>query len=188
MNDYEKQAEKFLKDTNTTFKAEFLKNGSHFPNDTEARDIYTITLTRGGRFYKFDFGQSIKESGFILRDKNTKKEAKYIWIKELEEAYNKDRDKDKLLRAIHLNLEGGFGFRKDIKPFEVIYGKIPTAYDVLSCLTKHEINDFDDFCDEFGYDTDSRKAEKIYKAVVEEWKNVKILWSDEEIEELQEIN
>lgn len=34
------------------------------------------------------------------------------------------------------------------------------------CLTDGLIakNSFEDFCSEFGYDTDSRKAEKIYKA------------------------
>lgn len=43
----------------------------------------------------------------------------------------------------------------------------PTAADVLYCLCSDaragEL-DFEDFCSEFGYDTDSRKAEKIWKA------------------------
>ncbi len=30
----------------------------------------------------------------------------------------------------------------------------PTAYDILACLTKYEVGTFDDFCSNFGYDTD----------------------------------
>lgn len=131
MSEYEKQAEKFLRDTNTEFKAEFLKHGLHFEDDKDKRDIYLITLKRGEKEYKFNFGQSLNDS-----DGNTK----------------------------------------------------PTAYGVLCCLTKYDPDTFEEFCSSYGYDEDSRKAERIYKAVVEEWKNVKMLWTDEEIEKLQEIN
>ena len=62
----------------------------------------------------------------------------------------------------------------------------PTMYDVLACLTKSDPGSFEDFCDEFGYDTDSRRAEKTYKAMVKEWKNVNRLFGDI-LEELYEI-
>lgn len=65
---------------------------------------------------------------------------------------------------------------------------IPTAYDILACLTKYDPGTFEDFCSEFGYDTDSRNAERTYKAVVKEWEAVNRLFTDEEIEELAEIN
>lgn len=50
------------------------------------------------------------------------------------------------------------------------HGAEPTAGDVLGCLildaTGYEnARDFEDWCSEYGYDTDSRKAERIYKAV-----------------------
>lgn len=63
----------------------------------------------------------------------------------------------------------------------------PTAYDVLACLEKYEVGTFADFCSEFGYDIDSRKAYKVYKAVMKEWKNVELLFTPEQIELLQEI-
>lgn len=63
-----------------------------------------------------------------------------------------------------------------------------SEYDVLACLQKHDPGTFEDFCSEFGYDEDSRKAEKVYKAVLNEWRNVAMLWNDFEIEQLQEIN
>lgn len=64
----------------------------------------------------------------------------------------------------------------------------PSAYDLLTCLTKYDPGTFEDFCSEFGYDSDSRKAEKTYKAVVRDWHKVNKFFTPEEIEELQEIN
>jgi hypothetical protein len=64
----------------------------------------------------------------------------------------------------------------------------PTMYDVLACLTKYDPGTFEDFCGEFGYDTDSRKAYKTYKAVKREWENVAILFNDEQLDMLREIN
>lgn len=65
--------------------------------------------------------------------------------------------------------------------------KHPTAYDILCCLTKGDPGTFEDFCNDYGYDEDSRSAERIYNAVVEEWKKVQTLWTEEEIEKLWEI-
>lgn len=67
-------------------------------------------------------------------------------------------------------------------------GKTPTPYDILACLQKYEVGSFENFCDEFGYNVDSIKAEKTYNAVVKEWQEVQKLWSDGEIALLQEIN
>jgi len=69
------------------------------------------------------------------------------------------------------------------------YGNTPpTPYDVLACLTKYDCGDFENFCSDFGYDIDSRKAYKTYKAVLKEWKNVERLFTSERLEQLQEIN
>jgi len=48
-------------------------------------------------------------------------------------------------------------------------GKRPTAVEVLDCLASdaagiENTGDFDDWCADYGYDTDSRKAERIYRA------------------------
>jgi hypothetical protein len=64
--------------------------------------------------------------------------------------------------------------------------EIPTAYDVLACIQKYDVGNFEDFCADFGYDTDSRKAKKTYHAVLKEFQNVNYLFSDV-IEKLQEI-
>ena len=171
---YEQQAEAFLKATNTEFKCEFLKHGKHFVDDKETRDIYRITLTRGKRSYTFNFGQSIVNSGFyytkgrqviqIDRSQLTNKNL-VLWIKL--------RDYD---------------FLNNGKSDKIHYPVAPTAYDVLACLTKYDPDTFENFCSEYGYDEDSRKAEKIYNAVLDEWRNVCALFTDEEIEQLQEIS
>lgn len=64
----------------------------------------------------------------------------------------------------------------------------PTAYDILSCFTKYDPGTFENFCADYGYDTDSRKAEKIYNNVVKEYDNLKMLYSDKELELLAEIS
>jgi hypothetical protein len=63
----------------------------------------------------------------------------------------------------------------------------PTMYDVLSCLQKYDVGSFEDFCDDFGYDNDSRSAEKTYKAVCKEYEAMERLFSSEELELLSEI-
>jgi hypothetical protein len=62
----------------------------------------------------------------------------------------------------------------------------PSAYDVLACIVKQDPGSFHDFCSEYGYNEDSKKAEKIYQAVVEEYKNVMDMFGDV-IDELREI-
>jgi len=80
--------------------------------------------------------------------------------------------------------------------FSVVFGQsihctendqTPTAYDLLACLTKYDVGTFENFCGDFGYDTDSRSAERTYKAVCKEWEKVSKFFTAEEIEQLQEI-
>lgn len=67
-------------------------------------------------------------------------------------------------------------------------GHEPCEYDVLACITKSEPEDtFEDFCSSYGYDTDSRKAERIYKAIQREFKGINRVFGDV-LEQLQEIN
>lgn len=127
--DYQKQANDFLKATNTTFTSTYKTHDKFFIDDKDYRDIYIIVLKNSSHRYRFTFGQSIANAG-----------------------------------------------------------QNPTAYNVLACLTKYDVGTFENFCSEFGYDTDSRKAYKTYKAVLREWKNVERLWTPEQIELLQEIN
>lgn len=80
-----------------------------------------------------------------------------------------------------------FNFGKSINQSTGDGGNKPRPYDVLACLTKYEVGSFENFCSDYGYDIDSRKAYKIYKAVMKEWKNIELLFTPEQIELLQEI-
>lgn len=43
-------------------------------------------------------------------------------------------------------------------------GKDAKPYDVLACLEWYAAEDYQEFCSEFGYETDSRKAYQTWKA------------------------
>jgi len=64
----------------------------------------------------------------------------------------------------------------------------PTAYDLLACIQKYDVGTLDDFCSEFGYDVDSIKTGRIYRAIRGEWRKVMRFFTNEELEDLQEIN
>jgi hypothetical protein len=172
--DYLKQAIDFLQKTDTSFKCDFLKNDFHFSGDKEKRDIYRITLKRGSRKFSFNFGQSLNDSGFY-----------YTKGRQIIEIDRKQIENKHLAATIKAK---DYDFMHNGKSDKIHYPVVPNEYDVLACLTKYDPGDFEDFCNEFGYDTGSRSAKKTYKAVVKEWMKVCSIWNDEEIEKLAEIN
>ena len=166
---YEIQAEKFIEKTGVKLEVKFLKFGKHFDSDTEKRDIYHITMLRGEKDFSFNFGQSIANSHYYV------------------DYHLKGRKYD--CNGYSIGEEKGSNYCNIGKCDFVtkVNGKKPTACDILACLTKYDPETFEDFCSNYGYDTDSRSAEKIYNAVKTEWQNVKNMFSGKEIEELQEI-
>lgn len=89
-------------------------------------------------------------------------------------------------------------FKRGNRQFSVEFGQSiansdygntpPTAYDVLTCLEKYEYQNFEDFCSAYGYDSDSRSAEKIYKACAKEFTKVYKDGSEEGDFEWEEID
>lgn len=85
--------------------------------------------------------------------------------------------------------------RKDGKSMRIHFGQSlakgstpPDEYDIIACLTKDDPGSFENFCSDFGYDTDSRRAEKTYKAVKAEWKKMLRVFGDGEcLDDLREI-
>lgn len=150
-SEYQLQAEKFLADTKTSFEAELVGHGPYFEGDTESRDIYKITLTRQElRPFIFKFGQSIVHSGPSIK-----------------EDYKYTREFMRSGRMVAFKPEHFEQKRQ-----------APNAHDVLATLTKNDPETFEDFCNNYGYDTDSRKAEKVYFAVQKEYKEVIRLFND----------
>lgn len=169
---YERQAQDFLNAVGATIKIEYKRSGKHFDSDTEDRDIYSVLILRGNRSYLFDFGQSLNDSGFYVKIGKNKYPLRSEWLKAKDLAFK-----------IKYLINSGYTSSIDT----IHYPKAPTPYSILACLTKYDPGTFEDFCSEFGYDTDSKKAEKTYNAVKEEYLNVCSLFSDAELEQLQEI-
>jgi len=59
MDNYLKEAKRFLKKHNAKMNIEFLKKDYYFNDDKEKRNIYRITLKRDNKKYTFKFGDSI---------------------------------------------------------------------------------------------------------------------------------
>lgn len=153
----------------------FKENRRYFLDDKEARDVYDVKIERGKRVWEFEFGNSIADSEFVaVYGRSRYKIPSEMRTKTLHE----------IKRYVKLNLQPVFG---SVAADKIIMPKPPTSYDVLACLTKYDVGTFDDFCYEFGYDTDSKTADRVYAAVKEEWLNVCRIWNDQEIKELSEI-
>ena len=127
MTNYTQQAEQFAKTYGVKLKTGEPEYRPFFPDDKESRFVFPCVLSRGGKSYRFKFGQSIMQGA-----------------------------------------------------------NPPTLYDILSCLTKYDPYTFETFCGDYGYNEDSRKAEKVFKAVQREYKAVERLFGDI-LTELQEI-
>lgn len=178
ITDHDKQALDFLAKTGATLKIQFSRHGKHFDDDKETRDIYTVTIQRRQRSYTFDFGQSIANSGFYY----TKGKQRI----DLDRKYL-GKSKEQLVFIIRGTPMHDRDFLNNGKSDIIHIPVAPTAYDILTCLTKYDPGTFEDFCGEFGYDTDSRRAEKTYNAVMDEYRQVAMLFDEDEMEQLREI-
>lgn len=173
---YEQQALDFLNKTNTEFTVAFIKHGKHFEDDKYERDIYNITLKRGNRKFSFNFGQSFNASGEYKVAEHLRNKSWCERITGGKICINKEEYKNLLWMT---------DIKKDI--LKNPNYSAPTAYDILACLTKYDPGTLGDFRDEFGYNSDSKKAEIVYNAVKDEYNNLCMLFSDEEIAQLTEI-
>lgn len=177
MTDYQKQAQDFLNKTQTTIKKEFDRYGKHFDNDKYERNIWTITMSNKYHTYTFKYGDSIINSSID-------------WTK-----YNLPAHQVKILQAKGIVnydtlLKSKFEFENwyRIKAIAKNYTPVePDDYSILACLTQLYSTDFADFCSDYGYDTDSMRAKKIFDACVIEDSNLRKLFDRSELEELAEI-
>lgn len=161
ISEYEKQADEFMKKYGVTMETKLLGNMPYFDDDKENRDVYQITLKRGNKTWSFRFGQSIVNS----------KSEKVYYLDQIKKIHNWN-----IKDFIYI---GNSQYKK--KPIA------PTPYDILATITKSDPGTFADFCGDFGYDEDSRKAEKTYFAVQKEYQEVSKMFGDC-MDELQEIN
>lgn len=153
----------------------YKENRKYFPEDKEPRDVYEILIERGNRKWKFEFGNSMNDSEFV---------AVYGKTKYPIPASFREKSNSEIALYVKQNLQSDFG---TVKADQIIRPVPPSEYSVLACLTKFDPGSFEDFCSEYGYDSDGKTADRVYADVKEEWLNVCRIWSDSEIEELCEI-
>jgi hypothetical protein len=187
--DYAKQASDFIASTGLKITKQYQGHRSYFPDDKEQRAVWSITFSREDKSaharwplkpsYTFTFGQSIVDSYIIEDDEgyrtfpiklkqwpwgiNTK------WPKSYAEALAKGK--------------GKIGGRYSIRQAK----QEPTDYDVLTCVEKTAPSTFEDFCSEYDYDTDSRKALDTFLKVQEQAAAMARLFTPDELERLAEI-
>ncbi len=68
-------------------------------------------------------------------------------------------------------------------------GKEATAYDALTCISSEITcaDNFEDFCGDFGYESDSRKAEELFRRCDRFARRLRAFFTPEEQEQLSTI-
>ena len=97
----------------------------------------------------------------------------------------KDFKEEEILALLKILLSTRIFSKNDLARLKA--DAVPNEYDVLACLEKYDPGTFEDFCSELGYDEDSRTAERIYIAVIKEYKDLTRIFTEKQMEELSEI-
>lgn len=168
MNEYVKQAKDFLNKANA--KCEIVYGGisrNETWKETAKRNWYDVTITtpRGKMSYVFWDSINNTEISQMTLEEYVEKKLKRRY---LDFPYNERKKAERKLKMLKAEA-------------------VPSEYDVLACLEKYDVGTFEDFCSEFGYDEDSRTAERIYIAVIKEYKDLTRIFTEEQMEELSEI-
>lgn len=168
MNEYVKQVKDFLNNANA--KCEIVYGGisrNETWKETAKRNWYDVTITTSRGKMSYVFWDSINNTEISQMTLE-----KYV-EKKLKRRYS-DFSYDERKKA-----------ERELKKLKA--EAVPNEYDVLACLEKYDVGTFEDFCSEFGYDEDSRTAERIYIAVIKEYKDLTRIFTEEQMEELSEI-
>lgn len=197
-NEYLEQAQAFLIGTETTLEVikAVPQKRPLWAKEGEKHGInYNVTLKNKNGVYTFDFWGSIAD----LEKLELAKEAKvrgiysshYFTIKQWCEEQASQTVPNVIkgqTRAMSTQKEimGSAWLRNVVDTVEILIK--PTAYDVLACLDVLHEDNFEDFCSAFGYENDSIKALKTFKAVKEQDHNLRRLFTHDQLERLSEIN
>jgi hypothetical protein len=182
MNEYEQQANDFANHIGLSMTATYV--GHHVPPFETRKNWFTaqhlVTLSRGSQSMQLNFYSSLNDSwtmlGTLASPRSIKRQPFDLRLYE---------------HVVTAPKEAHFGRVKVGQKYydHIIFkpcSKPPTLYDVLACLTKYEPGSFEDFCFDYGYDTDSRRAYSTYEAVQNEFSGVRRVFAGH-LEQLQEI-
>ncbi len=139
----------------------------HFFDDKEERLTGTFSIERGKRKIEFAFGFSIRDTENVLFNPVktngwTRFDGERVFINSFGDTYKYKLRKEKWLKE----------FMNDL-----LYSCLTSCRSDFYCSKS-----FEDFCGEYGYDTDSKKAEKTWKACLEQSAKLERIFTAEEIE------
>jgi len=146
---------RFLEDHSISYDIVYMGHGPMW-DTPEWRSIWQVTLRKHGlKDFTFKFGNSLVNSWLIqYRGEDARLLRPDEWANV----------------AIKAAIRKG---NKEVKECDAILIRRhipPTIKDVLSNLPYHDIGDFEEFCAEFGYDTDSRKAVDAYLELTRQYR------------------
>lgn len=180
--DYEKQASEFLEKTGTKLTFKFAGYRKHFPDDKEKRLCYEFTLSRNGRSYTSTFGESQNFAAIALLGKILSRPYTIAEMGHLNASIATIKEDGTFMRFPVTGPDSWQGRKPKLKL------PSPSAYTLLACLQKYDPGSLENFCSDFGYALDSKKAEAAYQAVKNEYLHMAALFSAEEMEQLAEIS
>lgn len=168
LNEYTQQANDFLQKAKAKIKIEFVGAAINQDWDDQKRNLYKVTLTTPRGQYTFNFWDSIRNTEICCMTVQKYAEKRYK------------------IRYGDLTVQEKIAAQKELKAEQA--AAVLDAYDILSVMTKYDPGTFEEFCSEFGYNEDSRTAERIYLAVQKEYTQLTRIFTTEQLEEMQEIN
>jgi len=160
MNEYQKQALDFLSECKAFMEIRFSHIGKaeHW-KDNQLREVYNFTITTPHGSYTSTFYDCVHNYQRKLEiDKKLSNTMKYGLIGKEIIALKKERE--------------------TLKPRE---------YDILACLDGYSPDTFENWCSNFGYDTDSITAAKIYIECQKQYDGLRKIFTSEQLEKLCEI-
>ena len=176
LTEYDKQAQEFTERTGLIIHKSYCGHYKRFEDAIHISAQWRIGFFREGKTgFWFNYSDSVhnsfskSEAHRLQRKPLSSGDYRYLVVKEILETGATKENRSGL-------------------PFTLHYEKNPpTDYDILACLTKYDPGTFEDFCGDFGCDTDSRKAEQTYFAVQKEYQNLRGMFTEPELENMAEI-
>lgn len=171
MNEYVKQAKDFLAKANATMRIVYV--GLEKPNwDDSPHCTYDCKIKTPRGEMVVHFYDSLHNTEIMTMSEKE-------WYEKTEKRYFECADRWDKMRVNSDRAEK----KKTARP---------TAYDILACLQKYEVGSMDDFMAEFGYEIKSVKDMtnfiNTYNAVVKEYNDLCRIFTEEQMDELREIN
>lgn len=182
MQEYNEKAIQFLNDTGTSFSIEKAvpQKKPNWAKEGEKYGInYIVTLKNKNGSYTFDYWNSISKAELLEHA---------LYCKEQRSTNNKKGDV--LIKLFKEN-------KITTNPYIMTPNRIietvetlitPTPYDVLACIDVMYNDTFEDFCFNYGYDDDSITAKRIYDASMLQDRMLRKMFTQEQLEQLQDIN